>query len=47
MNLLEEMDNKEGEVVTQVVDLLTKGIINDVFKRLKMNMGMEDLEHLN
>lgn len=31
----------------QVADLLTKGVINDVFKRLKMNMIMEYLEHLN
>lgn len=31
----------------QVVDLLTKGDTNNVFKRLKMNMGIEDLEHLN
>lgn len=31
----------------QVADLLTKGVRNDVFKILKMNMSMEDLEHLN
>lgn len=31
----------------QVVDLLTKGVTNDVFKRLKMSMIMEDLQHLN
>lgn len=31
----------------QVDDLLTKGVTNDVFKRLKMNIDMEDLEHLN
>lgn len=31
----------------QKVDLLTKGVTNDVFKRLKMSMGMEYLEHLN
>lgn len=27
----------------QVADLLTKGVTNDVFKRLKMRMGMVDL----
>lgn len=31
----------------QVADLLTRGVTNDVFKRLKMTIGMEDLEHLN
>lgn len=31
----------------QVTDLLTKEATNDVFKRLKMSMGMEDMEHLN
>lgn len=31
----------------QVVDLLIKGVINDVLKRLNMNMSVEDLEHLN
>lgn len=30
----------------QVVDLLIKGVTNDVFKRLKMSMGMIDLQHL-
>lgn len=30
----------------QVVDFFTKGVKNDVFKRLKMNMDMEDFEHL-
>ena len=96
MNLLDELDNSEGEVVTllvdnvfainlaknpiahgrskhiemrfhylrklvskgrlrlryckskdQVTDLLTKGVTNDVFKRLKMSMGMVNLQHLN
>ncbi|XP_058727181.1 uncharacterized protein LOC131598615 [Vicia villosa] len=31
----------------QLTDLLTKGVTIEVFKRLKMNMGMKDLEHLN
>lgn len=31
----------------QVVDLLTKGVTNDVFKRLKMNISIKDLENLN
>lgn len=31
----------------QVVDLLTKGVTIEVFKRMKMSMGMEDLENLN
>ena len=30
-----------------VVDLLTKGVTNDVFKRLKKSMGMVDLHHVN
>lgn len=31
----------------QVTDLLTEGVIIEVFKRLKKNMGMKDLEHMN
>ncbi|KAI5400390.1 hypothetical protein KIW84_065323 [Lathyrus oleraceus] len=31
----------------QVADLLTKGVTNDVFKRLKKNMSMVDLKHMN
>lgn len=31
----------------QIIDLLNNGVTVKVFKRLKMNMGMEDLEHLN
>lgn len=31
----------------QVADLLIKRVTNDVFKRLKMNMSMIDLRHLN
>ena len=31
----------------KIVDLLTKGVTDDVFKILKMNMGMIDLQHLN
>lgn len=30
----------------QVVNLLTKEILIEVYKRLKMNMTMEDLKHL-
>lgn len=29
----------------QMVDLLTKGATNKLFKSLKMNMAMEDLKH--
>lgn len=31
----------------QMADFLTKGVTIEVFKRLKNNMGMEYLEHLN
>lgn len=31
----------------QLTDLLTKGVTYDVFKKLKMNVNMEDLKHLN
>ena len=31
----------------QVADLLTNGVTNDVFKRLKMRMNIVDLQHLN
>lgn len=96
MNLLKELDNDEGDIVTllvdnvsvinlvknliahgrsryietgfhywrkgvsegrlrlrywrsedQVADLLTNGVTIEVFKMLKMNMDMKDLEHLN
>ena len=31
----------------QLVDLLTKGVTNDVFKKLVRSLGMKDVEHFN